>query len=464
MGFEVPGLGALKFDFTAEAADGLTRGAESPSRALPATWGHRIVNRLAKDDGVELVLATDAVTPSESYGSKVVFRRYDVTEPTGTLLADFEIDSLVHLAFILEPRRNRAEVRRVNVDGAANVLEGCGRAPVSHLLYLSSTSVYGAHRDNPDELTEDSPARPVRGFQYSEDKLEAEKLFSAYGREHPDCGVAILRACPVLGPKADNYIARSFLTPVLVGFMGEDPPMQFIHEDDLVEIMARCVLERVPGLYNAAGRGTVRWSRMARMLGRPRLSLPGPLLTGLTWAELDAGPAVGVTGTRTELCTIRVGGQHGEAPPPPRIHNEMVLGGDVGGVCARARRGPAPTRREHNFAGLLRQAQDGVRAGSQDRLPQREIPLQTPLIRIRSDHPSIRRSSDEDHLRYGPGNRRCAGDHDGAELAGHRGPGTNDGGRQRLAGECDQQRAASASLRGQERHPGGAGRAQAAGG
>lgn len=251
--------------------------------------GHRIVNRLAKDDGVELVLATDAVTPSESYGSKVVFRRYDVTEPTGTLLADFEIDSLVHLAFILEPRRNRAEVRRVNVDGAANVLERCGRAPVSHLLYLSSTSVYGAHRDNPDELTEDSPARPVRGFQYSEDKLEAEKLFSGYGRDHPDCGVAILRACPVLGPKADNYIARSFLTPVLVGFMGEDPPMQFIHEDDLVEIMARCVLERVSGLYNAAGRGTVRWSRMARMLGRLRLSLPAPLLTGLTWASWTLG-------------------------------------------------------------------------------------------------------------------------------------------------------------------------------
>lgn len=295
--------------------------------------GFRLVERLAEDDGVELVLATDVRPPAEphfleglgtgsspstslrtglpqrtgegvrDYGAKVAYRRYDVTEPAGALFADHGIDSVVHLAYVLEPRRDRDAVRRVNLGGAENVLDACDRAPVSYFLYLSSTSVYGAHPDNPDELTEESPPRPVRGFQYSEEKLESERLIEEYGREHPDCGIAILRGCPVLGPDADNYIARSFLSPVFVGFMGEDPPMQFMHEDDLVEIMARCVLERVTGLYNAAGRGAVRWSRMAQSLGRPRVCLPAPLLMGVTWASWTLGlqsksPAPGLSYAR----------------------------------------------------------------------------------------------------------------------------------------------------------------------
>ena len=265
--------------------------------------GYRLVERLAEDDGVELVLATDVEPLSKSYGPKVVYRRYDVREPAGELFTEHDIDSVVHLAYILEPRRNRASVSKVNMGGARNVLEACDSAGVTHLLYLSSTSVYGAHPDNPEELTEDSPPRPIKGFQYSEEKLESERLFSEYDQEHPDCDVAILRGCPILGPHADNYIARSFLKPLIVGFLGEDPPMQFIHEDDLVEILARCVLERVDGLYNAAGRGSVRWTRMAKSLGRSRFSLPAPLLTGLTWASWTLGiqsasPAPGLSYAR----------------------------------------------------------------------------------------------------------------------------------------------------------------------
>ncbi len=251
--------------------------------------GIKLVERLAEDEAVALVLATDVQPFPMSHGPKVVFQRYDVTEPAGTLFADHEIDSVVHLAYVLEPKRDRDAVSKVNLGGARNVLEACETAGVSHLLYLSSTSVYGAHPDNPDVLTEDAPPRPVKGFQYSEEKLESEKLIEEYSREHPDCGIAILRGCPVLGPYADNYIARSFLTPVFVGFKGEDPPMQFIHEDDLVEIMARSMLERVTGLYNAAGRGAVRWSRMAQSLGRLRVCMPAPVVTGLTWASWTLG-------------------------------------------------------------------------------------------------------------------------------------------------------------------------------
>ena len=97
----------------------------------------------------------------------------------------------------------------------------------------------------------------------------------------------VLRACPALGPRADNFIATAFTKPFLVGARGHDPHMQLVHEDDLAEALRRCLLSRVSGTYNLAGDGLIRWSEMARMFGRRVVWLPGPLLrfvVGASWA------------------------------------------------------------------------------------------------------------------------------------------------------------------------------------
>ena len=75
---------------------------------------------------------------------------------------------------------DRLAAHRVNVGGTSNLLDASAEAGVRRIVYLSSTSVYGAHADNPPMLTESSPARPVRGFQYSEDKAEAERQASLF--------------------------------------------------------------------------------------------------------------------------------------------------------------------------------------------------------------------------------------------------------------------------------------------
>ncbi|MDP6495455.1 MAG: hypothetical protein QGI09_08600, partial [Dehalococcoidia bacterium] len=61
-------------------------------------------------------------------------------------------------------------------------------------------------------------------------------------------------------------------------------PMQFLHEDDLVDIIAFCLSRRVRGTYNVGGEEAVPWSEMLRLSGRRRLSLPTSLLYGLTEA------------------------------------------------------------------------------------------------------------------------------------------------------------------------------------
>ena len=242
----------------------------------------RLIERLAGLESVERVLATDIRPSSVSQSPKVEFLRQDVGDPFPDLFVGRELDAVVHLAYILNPGHNRRKARRVNVQGTVNLLEACVRAGVGHILYLSSTSVYGAHPDNPEFLSEDAPLRPLKGFQYSEDKAEAEGLLEGFAARYPAVTVTVLRACPVLGPHADNFISRAFSRPILVAVNGYDPPMQFLHEDDLVENVLRCVTERQAGTYNLAGDGTVHWSEMAGLLGRRVLSMPAPLLYALT--------------------------------------------------------------------------------------------------------------------------------------------------------------------------------------
>ena len=241
-----------------------------------------LMERLEREAGIERVLALDVRPLRAQPSSKVVYRQHDVTAPMADLLAEHEIDAIAHLAYVLRPGHNRAAIERINVGGAINVLKACEQAGVKHLLYLSSTSIYGAHADNPPFLTEDSPTQPVLGFQYSEDKARVETLIAEFAKRHPETTAVVLRACPVMGPNADNFIASAFSKPVLVGVRGCDPPMQFLHEDDLADALSRCLLQQVSGVYNLTGDGTIRWSEMAELFGRRLMLMPAPLLYGLT--------------------------------------------------------------------------------------------------------------------------------------------------------------------------------------
>ena len=244
--------------------------------------GRLLVNRLARREEVDRILAIDIRPIRRELPPKVEFVKRDITQDISDLLIGQRVDSVAHLAFVIGPDRNKERARRVNVDGAAAVLDGCAAAGVEHVLYMSSATVYGAHPDNPPMLTECAPLRPVAGFQYAEAKIEVEGLLREFERRHRGANVCILRACPVLGPDADNFVARNLARRMLVGVAGFDPPMQFLHENDASEIMAHCLLNRVGGTYNAGGRKSTRMSEMARIAGNRLLRLPATLLYGAT--------------------------------------------------------------------------------------------------------------------------------------------------------------------------------------
>src|SRR3712207_3532831 len=51
-------------------------------------------------------------------------------------------DAVVHLAWLIQPSRDSAELRSVNVDGSARVFRAVGEAGVPALVYASSIGAY----------------------------------------------------------------------------------------------------------------------------------------------------------------------------------------------------------------------------------------------------------------------------------------------------------------------------------
>ena len=247
--------------------------------------GAKLVEQLAQSDDVDGIVALDCLPVSASHPKVVVFQQ-DIREPIADILREQGVDAVVHLAFLLQPGHNRKAAHRVNVGGTAQVLHDCRVVGVQRFVYLSSTTVYGARPGTEQPYTEESPVRPVRGFQYAEDKVATELMLKAFTADNPGACVTVLRGCPVMVPRCENFITQVFSRMALVRIAGADPQMQFIHLDDLLEALELCLLEPVSGVFNVTGEGTIARSEIARIAGRHPVALPAPLLafiTQVTW-------------------------------------------------------------------------------------------------------------------------------------------------------------------------------------
>ncbi|MFC2059298.1 NAD-dependent epimerase/dehydratase family protein [Chloroflexota bacterium] len=248
--------------------------------------GNLILRWLEGQDYVERIYGIDLKPPQDA-PSKLDFYTRDILQPLGDIFIENKIDTAIHLAFVLRPTHRRTKARDVDVSGASNFLSACDKAEVKQIMYLSSHTVYGAHPDNPPLLTEDSPLRPMHDFQYSWDKAESERMLGEFASSHLDVCINILRSCPVIGPNAANSIATAMFSPVMIRLAGYDPRIQFVHEDDVIELVAMLLERRQGGIFNVAGGGEMRYSEVARLLHKRTLVVPGGLLRfllGLLWA------------------------------------------------------------------------------------------------------------------------------------------------------------------------------------
>jgi UDP-glucose 4-epimerase len=259
--------------------------------------GSRLVEHLGGRDDTERIVVADVREPA-AFRPKTEFHKLDVRDRVAVreLITREKPDALVHLAFLLNPIHDEAAMYDVDVNGTQYVLEAASEAGVQQVLVTSSTTAYGAFADNPVPLTEDDPVRGAPDFSYARDKAESDRLCQLWAERHPDRVMTIARPCIVFGPDVDNYIVRLWLkNPFHADFGLGDPPLQFMHVDDLVEALTRLLEGRHAGAYNIAADGYVTVSEASNILGlksrRVPLKLYKRLAAGLWKAHLSEAPA-----------------------------------------------------------------------------------------------------------------------------------------------------------------------------
>ena len=270
--------------------------------------GSRLLQELESDETLQKSVAIDNRPLPMPYHN-VAAKRLDVTQPLDDTFREQRVNTVVHLAYILKPGRNKRDVQRIrqtNLKAVRNVLKASKTNKVRNLIYLSSHTVYGANKDNPVPLTEEAPVRPSTKFQYSYDKSLCEQEVQQFAKENTNVNVTVLRSCVVMGPGADNFVTRAFFKPLLLGVMGYNPPLQFLHEDDLAKLLHQLIIEPCPGTFNVAGEGVIHYKRMAQLSRRKLIFLPAVMAyfaANMTWnlGIQEDSPAAGLDFVRYPL-------------------------------------------------------------------------------------------------------------------------------------------------------------------
>ncbi|MCU0598797.1 MAG: SDR family oxidoreductase [Desulfobacterales bacterium] len=240
--------------------------------------GSRLVERLSKREDIGDMVGIDIKNPAE-LPDGVSFYAGDIRDPSiNDVLVKHAIDTVFHLAFVVKPIHNTQRMHDIDVNGTNNILEAAHRSGVRHVIAISSTLAYGAHPDNPKQLTEDAPLRGNKIFPYGYYKAVTDKLIQDFARNHPEMTVSILRPCTVFGPTVDNYVSRMLFLPATVCVKGYDPPVQFVHEDDFVEACLLAMDQQKTGAFNITGNGTITVKEIAHALGARVIPVPAWLL------------------------------------------------------------------------------------------------------------------------------------------------------------------------------------------
>jgi UDP-glucose 4-epimerase len=242
--------------------------------------GARVATRLAADPAVEHVIGLDTRRPPGVLAQRITFVEADLR--SGDLAGTLKLAAphvVVHQDIVQfpEPGRSARSLHDLNVIGTLQLLAACGELPgLRALVVRGSASIYGSAPDAPAFFTEDLARAGALHTRFQRDVGELERLVEAFARRHPSVTCTVLRPQPMIGATIDNPIMNLFRAPVVPTFLGFDPRLQFILDEDLVGAIAAAVDRPVRGPVNIAGDGTVSLARTLRRLGRRSLPIAAP--------------------------------------------------------------------------------------------------------------------------------------------------------------------------------------------
>ena len=171
-------------------------------------------------------------------------------EKCAGLVAHFKPDYVVQLGaqpgvrFSME---NPAAYTRNNLEGFASVLEACRRTPPKHVVFASSSSVYGAGA-KPPFREDDNTDQPIS--YYGATKKANELMAHSYAHNH-GLNLTGLRFFTVYGPWGrPDMVLFKFAKAILEGrtidvFNNGQMKRDFTFVDDVVECVVR-LMDNVP--------------------------------------------------------------------------------------------------------------------------------------------------------------------------------------------------------------------------
>lgn len=179
--------------------------------------GANLCRRLVRTEGIAEVAVVDDLSTgrlSNLEGVPVRFVEASILDPAVLDELFDGVHTVVHLAARGSVPRSLADpvaTHAANATGTVSVLEAARRAGVAHLVYSSSSSVYGAQPQLPK--SEELAPRPMS--PYAASKLAAESYVLAYGHSYGLSTLA-LRFFNVYGPLQSSGHDYAAVIPAFV--------------------------------------------------------------------------------------------------------------------------------------------------------------------------------------------------------------------------------------------------------
>src|SRR5471030_772550 len=190
-------------------------------------------------------------------------------EKFSALVAHFKPDYVVHLGAqpgVRYSMENPTAYTHSNLDGFASVLEACRRTPPQHLVFASSSSVYGAGAKSPFR-EDDNTDRPVS--YYGATKKANELMAHSYALAH-GLNATGLRFFTVYGPwgrpdMAPTIFARAICEGKPLKLFNHGKNLRdFTYVDDIVDGVVKVLLYPPAGRFGpSVGSATTRAAGLA---------------------------------------------------------------------------------------------------------------------------------------------------------------------------------------------------------
>lgn len=241
--------------------------------------GEMLCDQFSKRDDVKQIIALDKEPQSDFSKQipKVVYIQSNMADDGWqATVARYQPDTVVHTAWQIRAMYGRFEEQwRWNVEGSNKIFEfAFGHQFVKKLIYFSTASSYAAYPSNTFDhyFTEEEGFREDNYIYAHEKKVTEENLLAMYnrfkesGRELPQ--VTVVRPAAITGPRGRYMRIRFGLQSALQGnlkggFVNRLVTLltswvpatkgwvrQFIHEDDVNDIVMKFTFEDMPWQYN----------------------------------------------------------------------------------------------------------------------------------------------------------------------------------------------------------------------